>query len=274
MACLRARHPLRLLDLPLLGAVLALAVFGCVAVYSSTGPGLQSLDLDSHLFLKRQLAYLAVAALVFGVTLAFDYRQLRGLGPVVYLGGVVLLVAVLTPLGRHVSGAQRWIDLGFFRIQPSELMKVVLVVALAGLFAERASHPSPGKVALAVGATVAPGVLVYLQPDLGTVLVLFAITFFILFIVGARARFILVLLAAAVTVFALAMAFGLVRDYQIARLTAFLDEGRDSQRAGYNLSQSKIAVGSGGIFGKGLFGGSQTNLDYVPEQHTDFIFTA
>ncbi len=270
---LLSRHQLRLLDLPLMGAVLALALFGCVAISSSTSPKLQTLDLDPHLFLKRQLAYLGVATLVFGATLLFDYRQLRGLGPVVYLGGVVLLIAVLTPLGHHVSGAQRWIDLGFFQMQPSELMKVALVVALAGLFAERVAGPGLGRVGLAVGATAAPGALVYLQPDLGTVMVLFAITFSVLLVAGARARIMVALLAAALATFALAMALGLLRDYQVARLTAFLDEGGDSQQAGYNLSQSKIAVGSGGTFGKGLFGGSQTNLDYVPEQHTDFIFT-
>lgn len=271
---LSAKSPIRHLDLSLIFVSFALSTFGAVAVYSATRPGLRALGLDGHFFLKRQLVFLALATAAFLVTLLFDYRQLRALSPLLYGAAILLLLAVLSPLGRTVSGAQRWIDFGFLQFQPSEFMKVVLIVALAAMCAEERSGGGSARVLQALGAAMLPALLVYLQPDVGTLMVLAAILMAVLLVSGTRARWMLLTILAGSLAFVLALQFGVLKDYQVARLTAFLDSEADVQRAGYNLAQSKIAIGAGGLTGRGLFRGTQTNLDYVPEQHTDFIFTA
>jgi rod shape determining protein RodA len=269
-----AKAPIRHLDFLLLTAVMALVTFGCVAISSSSRVGLTAVGADPNLFLKRQLAYVAISVVVFIVMLLFDYRQLRTIASVFYGGVLVLLILVLTPLGHTSAGAQRWINLGFMQIQPSELMKVALLVSLAAWLAKM----QEGKVglaatAVAVGRMAIPAALVYLQPDMGTMMVLTAITFAVLLVGGVKVRWLALVTSLGILGFVALLNLGLVRQYQVERLTGFLDP-RDSSRAGYNLSQSKLAVGGGGITGRGLFKGTQTNLDFVPEQHTDFIFTA
>src|SRR5205807_5200135 len=279
---LSAKHPLRHMDLALFTAALATAALGCIAIYSATRPSLLALGRDPNFYLKRQLAFLALAMVVFIITLLFDYRQLRGLAPLVYLGGIGLLVLVLSPIGHTTLGAQRWITVGFLQIQPSEIMKLVLIVALSalwadkgantGLWADKGANTGLGRVVLAVALAAIPAGLIYLQPDLGTVLVLVFLAFSIVVVAGAKLRWIGLLVALSVGVFVLVLHLGLLHDYQIKRLTAFLDQSSKSTAA-YNLQQSRTAVASGGLTGKGLFRGTQTNLDYVPENHTDFIFT-
>ena len=268
---LSARHPLRHLDIPLFTAALAAAALGCVAIYSATRPSLLALGHDPNFFLKRQLAFLALAMVIFVISLLFDYRQLKGLAPLVYLGGVGLLALVLA-IGHSSLGAQRWITVGILQIQPSEIMKLVLIIALSALWADKGANSGLGRVVLAVVLAAIPAGLIYLQPDLGTVLVLVFLAFSIVLVAGAKLRWILLLVALGAGVFALVLNLGLLHSYQIQRLTAFLDQGSKSQAA-YNLRQSRTAVASGGLTGKGLFRGTQTNLDYVPENHTDFIFT-
>jgi rod shape determining protein RodA len=271
-----ARSPVRHLDLSLMVVAAGLSVFGALAIYSSTRPRLDAAGLDQHYFIKRQLIFIAIATISFLISLIFDYRQLRALAPILYGLGLLALVVVLSPLGHSAAGAQRWINFGVLRVQPSELSKIVLVVALAALFADERGTAGLRKLAAAVGMAGLLAVFVYKQPDLGTVMVLFAIVFVVLLVSGIRARWLLLVLLAGAVSFVLIFQLGLLKDYQVARLTGFLDPHSDTRQAGYNLAQSKIAIGSGGLGGKGLFTdkGTQTNLDYVPEQHTDFIFTA
>lgn len=272
---LSAKAPVRHFDFQLFIAMLGLSVVGVAAVYSSTQARAALNGDDPGLLMRRQLIYLAVAGVIFIGTLLFDYRQLRGLSPVLYAGAILLLILVLTPLGRTVSGAQRWIGLGFFQIQPSEIAKLASIILLAALFSEdRAESLPDARLPTALGLTLFPALLIFVQPDLGTLLVLPAVLFAMLLVAGIKVRWLILMILGGIIAFVLILNLGLIREYQLDRLTAFMDPRSDPQRAGYNLDQSKIAVGSGGMTGKGYLKGSQTNLDYVPEQHTDFIFTA
>jgi rod shape determining protein RodA len=211
------------------------------------------------------------------ITTLFDYRHLRGLSPVLYVFTLVGLVLVLTPLGDTVQGAQRWINLGPFQAQPSELMKLVLIMTIAAYMAEREGELTGRDIAVACGLFLIPAGLIFLQPDLGTMMVIVAIVGALLLVGGARIRHFVVLAGICLVALAVALQTGAIREYQVERLTAFLDPHPDISSEGYNLVQSKIAIGSGGMHGKGFAdpeGQTQTALDYVPEQHTDFIFTA
>jgi rod shape determining protein RodA len=270
-----AKAPIRHQDFSLFAVILALAVFGCVAIYSSSRVGLLARGADPHLYLKRQLTFLAISTVVFILMLVFDYRQLRNIASVFYAGALVLVFAVLTPIGHATAGAQRWINLGFMQIQPSELMKVALAISLAAWLAKRKeTEIGLFETGVVLGRTAVPAMLIYLQPDMGTMMVLTAIAFTMLLVGGARARWLALVTAIGVVAFVGLLHFGLVKDYQIERLTGFLDPQNSNSRAVYNLEQSKLAVGAGGVTGRGLFRGTQTNLAFVPEQHTDFIFTA
>jgi rod shape determining protein RodA len=271
---LSAKAPIRHIDVSLIVSIVALSVIGAVAVYSSTQGQLTVRGIDETFFVKRHLIYLAAAFLVFVAMLFFDYRHLRGISPVIYGAAVLLLVLVLTPLGRTVSGAQRWISLPFFQVQPSELAKIAVLLTVAALLSdERPEASVDSRIPIALGLVGLPAALIFVQPDLGTLLVMPAILFAILLVAGVKVRWLLMIMLSGLVAFVLILNLGLIRDYQLARLTAFMDPKSDPKRAGYNLEQSKIAIGSGGVTGKGLLRGSQTNLDYVPEQHTDFIFT-
>ncbi len=269
---LSARHPLRHLDVSLFTAAVAAAGIGCVAIYSATRPSLLALGSDPNFYLKRQLAFLALSLVIFVISMLFDYRQLKGLAPLIYLGGLGLLFLVLSPIGHTSLGAQRWITVGILQIQPSEIMKLVIIVTLAALWADKGANSGFGRVALAVVLAAVPAGLIYLQPDLGTVLVLVFLAFSIVLVSGARLRWIALLVVLGVACFVLVLNLGLLHAYQIQRITGFLDQ-KSNSTAAYNLRQSRTAVASGGLTGKGLFKGTQTNLDYVPENHTDFIFT-
>ena len=267
-----AKNPLRQLDFALLAGTIALVVIGCVAIYSATRQGQIAFGRDPNYYLKRQLAFIGLAVVAFGISLIFDYRRLRNWAPVIYAGCVGMLVLVLTPIGSKAAGAQRWITVGILQVQPSEIMKLVLVVALAAIWAERGDDTGLPKLLLAVALLAVPAGLVYLQPDLGTVLVLLFVAFAIMLVSGAKLRWIGLLLGFGAIVVVVVLHLGLLHGYQVQRLTAFLNQNSNSAAA-YNLRQSKLTVSSGGLTGKGLFKGTQTNLDYVPENHTDFIFT-
>lgn len=268
-----AKSPIRHLDLSLLFATLALSAMGAFAIFSASQNRLKAQGIDPHYFQKRQLIYLALALGTFVASMLFDYRQLRAFAPILYGINLLLLIFVLTPIGHKALGAQRWIDLGPMQVQPSELMKVVLIVALGSLFAtERASNESLIKVMAAVGIVAVPGLLIFKQPDLGTVMVLLAIVVSMLLVAGTRLRWLLLVLVMGSLALFLALQVGVLKDYQVARLTAFLDSKQDTHRADFNLHQSKIAIGAGGLTGSTK--ATQTNLAYVPSQHTDFIFTA
>ncbi|MCA1571613.1 MAG: rod shape-determining protein RodA [Chloroflexi bacterium] len=269
------RAPIRHVDPTLLMVTLLLGVFGALMIFSATAPKQEEAGLDPSSFLKRQVAYLVVGGILMIAMSLFDYRYLRSFAPFVYGATLLALVVVLTPLGDVQSGARRWIDFGVFQAQPSELAKIAVIVVLAAYLAERKGEVTAKDVAICCGLVLVPMALIFLEPDLGTAGVFVALAGALLLVGGARLRHFLVLGAAsAVGIFAV-LQFGLLQDYQIERWTAFLDPNPDVRSVGYNLTQSKIAIGSGGLRGKGLNGeDTQTSLDFVPEQHTDFIFTA
>jgi rod shape determining protein RodA len=200
---------------------------------------------------------------------------LRGFSPFVYGATILGLLLVLTPLGAVQKGASRWIDLGAFQIQPSELAKIALIITLSAYLAERMGDVRVRDIAVCLALAVFPMFLIFLEPDLGTAMVFVALTAALLLIGGAKIRHFLVIGILGVVAVIAALQTGVLEDYQVQRITAFLDPNPDVRSVGYNLTQSKIAIGSGGFRGKGIGGeNTQTSLDFVPEQHTDFIFTA
>jgi rod shape determining protein RodA len=268
------RRPIRHLDLLLLAATFGLAVAGLFMVYSATHQSLTATGLDPSTFLKRQVTFVGLGAVVLLLTASFDYRFLKVYAGLVYAASLVLLVLVRTPFGTTVKGSQRWFQVAGFQFAPSEAAKLALIVMLAAMLAEvRGGDLSLRDVFRASAIAALPGVLVFLQPDLGTSIVLVAILVGVLVVAGARARHLGVLALAAIMLIFGALQMGLVRDYQISRLRAFLDPASAPEAARYNRDQSEIAIGAGGLTGVGYLHGTQTNLDFVPEQHTDFIFT-
>lgn len=268
------RRPFRHLDPLLLLAALALAVVGLVVIYSATRASLVAQDLDPGIFLKRQVTFVTLGAAMVLLASSFDYRFAKVYAGFVYLASLVLLVLVRTPLGATVRGSQRWFQLFGFQFAPSEFAKLALIAMLAAVLSElRSADLSLQDVFRTTAIAAAPGLLVFLQPDLGTSIVMVAILVGVLVVVGTRARYLGILALTAIVLIFGAFQLGLVKDYQIARLTAFADPENDPLRAGWNRDQAEIAIGAGGLFGRGYLKGTQTNLDFVPEQHTDFIFT-
>jgi rod shape determining protein RodA len=249
-----------------------------VLVYAATRDWFAVNNQDPEYYLKRQIVNVIIGlALAYGTTLV-DYRLLRAYTPVLWGIGVLGLVAVLIPgLGSVVNGARSWISLpGGFQIQPAELAKLTIIVGMALILAEREAGdrgPSDRQVVYALGVAALPILLIVLQPDLGTVLIISAAVVSIVAISGARLRWVIGLLLTGVTAGYLAVTSGAVNDYQLNRLRSFIDPYADPQVTGYQLRQARITIGSGGFFGKGLFDGPQTNGRFVPEQQTDFIFT-
>ena len=200
-------------------------------------------------------------------------RRLRALTPLAWLGCVLLLLAVLTPLGTVVNGARSWFDLGPVQLQPAELAKVATIAALAA-YVNAARGPFGARhLAVCLVIVGAPAVLILGQPDLGSVLVFAAIALGVLLVAGARPRHFAVLGVLGGLLLGAAFATGAVEGYQRDRLTSFAADGGAGDEAGYNLDQAKTAIGAGGLTGTGLFQGTQTRGRYVPEQQTDFIFT-
>ncbi|MGH9247708.1 MAG: rod shape-determining protein RodA, partial [Acidimicrobiales bacterium] len=265
--------PWRHLDVVLVGALFALSAVGVLMVYAATrGPGGDE-PLDTS-FLKRQALFVLIGVAVMAVTALIDYRRYRDWAPVLYGGGVVLLALVLSPLGSARKGTQAWFELSIFQLQPSEFAKLGVIVGLAALIAQYRWEIGLRRLLLCLLVAGVPLALIMVQPDLGTGLVIIAVAAGGLLVGGASFRQLgaIVLFGALASVAILQT--DVLEDYQRARLTSFLDQSSDLQGASYNQNQSQIAIGAGAITGKGLFQGTQTRLRNVPEQHTDFIFTA
>ena len=276
----RAREPRRAsllgrLDVILALAVLALIGLGSVLVWSATRQRQLDLGLDPQAFLRRHLVNAAVGLVIAGLIALVDHRSLQAYAPLVYLGSCAGLIAVLSPLGQTINGAHSWIVLGAgFQVQPSEFAKVALVVGTAMLLADsRDGPPGTREISMVLALSAVPIALVLLQPDLGTVLVLVFVVLVVLALAGAPARWIVGLLLAGVVVCAGAVQLGVLDTYQLDRFAAFADPTLDPRGVGYNTAQARIAIGSGGLTGKGLFQGTQTSGRFVPEQQTDFVFT-
>jgi rod shape determining protein RodA len=266
-------------DWVLIATALLLSLIGAVLVWAATRDLMRAQGSNPEGFLYRHLFNLAVAAVLMVVVSRFDARLLRLFGPIVYIVSLLGLVAVFV-VGTTVNGAHAWIRLGGgFQLQPSEFMKLGLIVGMAVLFAQRGADrdddapPSALDVLMAMTLVAVPVVLVMLQPDLGSAMVLAAAAFGVLIAAGVRARWTIGLLVLTVVVAVLAVKGGLLADYQLERFSSFTHPGQDTQGAAYNVTQAHIAIANGGLFGTGLFDGPQTNGGFVPEQRTDFVFS-
>ncbi|GAB2758543.1 rod shape-determining protein RodA [Terrabacter koreensis] len=258
-------------DLGLFIGAAGLSAVGVVLVWSATRA-----DSGAAAALKQLVALLGGMACAAVVT-RLDVRAVRALAPVAYGLAVLGLVAVVSPLGSTVNGSRSWIRLpGGMTLQPSELMKVALAVGLAMLLAERADRGMPQRhrdIALAWLVAGIPVVLVLAQPDLGSALVLVAMAVVIIAAAGAPALWTLAVLAAGASAVTAAFLTPVLSGYQRNRLRAFLDPSLDPQGIGYQTRQVRIAIGSGGLGGQGLFEGRQTQGGFIPFQETDFVFS-
>jgi len=267
------------LDWLLMLAVTGLLVVGTVLVWSATVNREDLTGGDSSAYLKKQLVNIAIGIVLGVMIMATDHRWVRILAPLVYVGSVVGLVLVLV-MGSTVNGSRSWLMVGGLSIQPAEFAKLAVVIGMALLVAERTEGSWKQRevrhldVLGMLGIAGLPAALILLQPDLGTMLVLSATVFGVVAISGAPRRWLVALAGSAVGGAVLAVQAGVLKDYQVDRFLAFTNPGLDPRGAGYNTEQARIAIGNGGMFGQGLFDGSQTKSGFVPEQHTDFIFTA
>jgi rod shape determining protein RodA len=266
------------IDLVLVGVVVALCTAGSVLVYSATRPRLQAAGADGESLLVRHLVSIGLGLLLAVVVACADYRRLRMYTPPVYVLGIAGLALVLSPLGATINGSHSWILLGGFSLQPVEFAKLALCLGLALLLAERREgtwNVFPHReVFLAVGIAAIPVGLVALQPDLGSIMVLVAVLAGVLVVAAVPVLWLVGLAMSTLLGAFVAIQANLLSEYQVNRFAAFANPALDPDGVGYNANQAKIAVGSGGLTGTGLFHGTQTGGRFVPEQHTDFIFTA
>ena len=262
----------RHVDLLLLLSAAGISALGALMVLSST----RGTDPDSYdvSYLQRQLVFIGIGVACMVLVASVDYRRLRDRGWLGYLLTVLLLVLVLSPLGTERSGTQAWFQIGAFQLQPAELAKLGVVVAMSAVLASRDLPLQARWVGVALGVLAIPMGLILAQPDVGTALVFVGIAIGILLVAGVEIRHLVVIVAVGILAVVWVLNSQMLEDYQRARLTTFLDQGSGDDGDGYNLDQAMIAVGSGGPDGRGLFNGTQTRLGIVPEQHTDFIFTA
>jgi len=275
------RSPLRYADYSLGLVAVVLAAIGVALNYSATWRILEFNGQDPATFAKRQILFVAIGIVVMLGATFLDYRLYRDFANSAYLVVMLALVGVLF-FGVERNGARAWYELPgqTFQIQPAEFAKVAVIVALAAFVANQGGHLRLVTLSNAYLMLAVPLGLIYLQPDLGTMLVFVAIGMGVLLVAGAQLKHIFVTsLIGVVVVVAMFNSDNLggpelLRQTQEQRLTAFLDPGFDVQGASYNINQSQIAIGAGGLRGQGWLQGTQTNLNLVPEQETDFIFTA
>jgi rod shape determining protein RodA len=272
-----ARHSvLRQIDWVLVVVVGGLSALGVLLVWSATEPSLRAAGQDPRTYLKKQLLWAVIGLiLMFAVSFA-DSRRLRSWAPAAYAATVLALLAVLTPLGAEVNGAKAWISLpGGFQIEPSEFAKVALVLGVATVFSQPRWGAKPGvrSVLLALAAAAPLIALVVIEPALGVAFVLVVVTATMVVLSGTKLRILAGLALIVGAAVFLASGLHLVKGYQLTRFTSFLHPSADLAGAGYNAAQAKIAVGSGGMFGTGLFHGQLVAGNFVPSQQTDFIFT-
>ena len=274
----KSRSTFTRFDLTLNLAVAALLLIGTLLVYAATREWFRSNNLDPEYYLKRHILNILIGGLLAYGTTLIDYRLLRAYAPILWLISVIGLIAVFIPgIGEEVNNSSAWISLpGGFQLQPAELAKIAIIVGIAMVLSDRdqaQNDPSDLDVIKALAIAAIPVLLIVIQPDLGTVLIISAAVVAMIGVSGARPIWVVGLLLLAVIGGFTAVQTGAVSDYQVARLQSFVDPTSDPQATGYQIRQSRITIGSGGIFGKGLFEGPQTSGRFVPEQQTDFIFT-
>lgn len=256
-------------DFVMLAAVCAIVLLSLITIRSATEVNFTG---DPNYFITRQAALFLVGFVLMMVVAGTDYTQFYRFAPHLYILNLLLLGAVLI-WGRDAGGAQRWISLGFFDLQPSEGAKILIIISLARHLVSREGNFDSLFSSVPFFAHIAiPMILIFLQPDLGTSLVLIVIVFGMLFMAGARVRHLFFYVATGMVV-GFPLLWSVLRDYQKMRLKVFLDPGMDPLGFGWQLRQSMIAIGSGGFRGRGLFEGTQNQLEFLPAQHTDFIFS-
>ncbi len=250
------------IDVPLLIGLLLLALFGLLVVYSAGG--------ESIALLQRQGTRIAIAFVVLIVLAQIPPHWLKIITLWLFAIGVVMLIAV--PLvGESHNGAQRWLNFGIFLFQPSEIMKLIIPMMVAAYLAEHRLPPHPKQLAIAALMIFVPVALIAKQPDLGTSLLIASSGFFVLFLAGVSWSLIGGLVIAGGALLPI-LWFFIMKGYQKQRVLTFLNPESDPHGSGYHIIQSKIAIGSGGAYGKGWLNGTQSQLDFLPERHTDFIF--
>jgi len=267
---------LRRLDWVLVIAALALSVIGSLLVWSATQGKLVEAGSDGQTFLKKQLINLVVGAAFAVLVSRFDYRLLRAYTPFLWGFSILGLLFVLVH-GARINGAKAWILLpGGLSLQPAEFAKIAIILGMAMILSEKRdaeNEPRDIDVMFALGVAAVPIALILLQPDLGTVMVIATLVFGIIAVSGARARWLIAILAGGVLIAVVAIQVGILKQYQLDRLTAFTDPTSNTRTTGYNTQQARIAIGSGGLFGTGLFHGPQTQGHFVPENQTDFVYS-
>lgn len=272
------RSTLSRFDLTLNLAVAALLAIGTLLVYAATREWFRSNNLDPEYYLKRHILNILIGVLLAYGTTLIDYRLLRAYAPILWLISIIGLVAVFIPgIGEEVNNSNAWISLpGGFQLQPAELAKIAIIIGIAMVLSDRDQNqndPTDLDVVKALAIAAIPVFFIVLQPDLGTILIISAAVVAMIGVSGARPIWVVGLLLLAVVGGFTAVKTGAVSEYQVARLQSFIDPTSDPQATGYQIRQSRITIGSGGFFGKGLFEGPQTSGRFVPEQQTDFIFT-
>ncbi len=268
--------PLRQLDVWLLLAVSTLISVGGLLIWSATREHQTVLGLDPDAFLKKHIINAVLGVGLGTVAALVDYRALRAYAPFVYGASCLGLIVVLSPVGSTINGAHSWIVLpAGFQIQPSEFAKLAIVVGMAMLLGEKRDGeavPRDLDVVAVLGLCVVPMALIMLQPDFGTTMVFIFTILGVLTVAQAPGRWIGGLLLAGV-IMGSVVAPHVLKGYQLDRFRVVADPGIDPRGVGYNTTQARIAIGSGGVFGKGLFEGTQTQGRFIPEQQTDFVFT-
>ena len=251
------------LDPVMLSLLLTLAGFGCLVLYSASGA-----DTSSVL---RQVTRIVMAMLLMIGIANIPLRVIRNFSIWLYLGGVALLVAVMF-FGEVGKGAQRWLNLGFIRFQPSEILKLAVPMIVAAYLANRVLPVGLKELLVSAVIVAVPVLLIARQPDLGTAILVGSAGFFVLFLAGVRWR-VMISLGVLLSLMAPLMWKFALHDYQRKRILTLLDPESDPLGSGYHIIQSKIAIGSGGVYGKGWLNGTQSQLDFIPERSTDFIFS-
>lgn len=267
---------LRRWDWALVLPAVSLSLLGVALIWSATSHRLIADGQWSATLAVRHLMNLALGLVLCWLVSRLGHRAIRRDTPLLYAASVAGLVIVLSPLGSTINGTQAWIRLpAGFSVQPSEFAKVAIIVGVGLVLADRSSAEVPDLRTLvrALAIAAAPVILILLQPDLGTVLVILAVLVGMLAVAGVRVRHLLLLAALGLVALATAWWLGLIDDYQVDRLTAFARPDEGVRTFGYNTQQARIAIGAGGLLGRGLGQGSQTQGGFVPFNHTDFVFS-
>ena len=250
------------MDLVLLIALVVLLTLGGITLHSASG--------ENAVMMERHFAHLIIASIVMLVTAQFPSHILSQWSVWIYGGGLILLVLVIFQ-GSMGGGAQRWLEIGAFRFQPSEVMKLAVPMMVASYFSSKTLPPKFKHNFVAACLVLVPMLLIAKQPDLGTALLVGSAGFFVIYFAGIAWKWLFIIFAALAAAAPLLFYFGM-EDYQRQRVLTLLDPSSDRLGTGYQITQSTIAIGTGGVYGKGWLNGDQSRLDFLPERHTDFIF--